>query len=233
MSETVRVNFGKPIPLFPLPDTVLLPHAILPLHVFEPRYQQMIGHCLDRSGQLAIATFDLQKGHEEADEAPPLRAAVCVGQIIQHDALADGRYNVLLHGVCRAQIRQVFEPRGRRAYRIARLAPIEPVDQPPQQMPEVREDLRTLLTGPRLQRLRGIETLLEWIERDDVPTHALLELIGFALVRNTELKYRLLAEPDAEVRAVIIKGELQYLDELVHRADHQNYKSWPKGMSWN
>jgi hypothetical protein len=75
--------------------------------------------------------------------------------------------------------------------------------------------------------------MMEWLDREDVPTHALLELIGFAVVRDTELKYRLLAESDPLRRAAIIKGELIYLDRLVHRAERQDYVSWPRGMSWN
>ncbi len=234
MSETIRVHFGKPIALFALSDTVLLPHAILPLHIFEPRYQQMVSHCLDQTGQIAIGTFERRNPSDPGSpEGAPVRIAVCVGQIIQHDALPDGRFNILLHGVCRAKIKQILEPEGDRAYRMAEISPIESVEGPPSPMPMVREDLRAMLTGPRLKRLRDHETLMEWIDREDVPTHALLELIAFALVRDTELKYRLLAEADPARRAVMIKGELKYLDSLVRKTDRQDYRSWPKGLSWN
>jgi len=57
MTEAIRVNFGRPMPVFPLPDAVLLPHAIQPLHVFEQRYRQLVNDCLDGSGQIAIAAF--------------------------------------------------------------------------------------------------------------------------------------------------------------------------------
>jgi Lon protease-like protein len=233
MSESIRVNFGKPIPLFPLPDTVLLPHAILPLHIFEPRYRQMVSQCLDEAGQIAIGTFSKTRSLESGDDSAAIRGAVCIGQIIQHDVFPDGRYNILLHGVCRAHIKKLLEPNGDRAYRMARLTPIEPVDQPPMPMPEVREELRDLLRRPTLQKLHGIETLMEWIDREDVPTHALLELIGFAVIRDTEVKYRLLEEADPDRRAVMIKGELVYLDMLVRRARRQKFRDWPKGMSWN
>ncbi len=233
MSETIRVNFAKPIALFPLPDAVLLPHALLPIHILEPRYRQMIDECLDRSGQLAIATFKSLDVEDSPGSEAATRDVVCVGQIIQHDALPDGRYNILLHGVCRARIKRVLEPCNERDYRMATIEPLEPVDHPPEPMPEVREDLRTLLCGRRLQCLRGIETLTEWINREDVPTHALLELIGFAVVRDTELKYKLLAEADPIQRAVLIKCELQYLDDMVRRTGGQSHHAWPKGMSWN
>ena len=105
MSEPIRVNFSQPLALFPLPDTVLLPHALLPLHIFEPRYRQMVGECLDRAGQIAIATFECPK-HRKGSQPLAVRRAACVGQIIQHDALADGRYNLLMHGVCRVRVRR-------------------------------------------------------------------------------------------------------------------------------
>ncbi|NNF42788.1 MAG: hypothetical protein HKN62_07035, partial [Phycisphaerales bacterium] len=57
MAETILVNFRRSIPLFPLPETVLLPHALLPLHIFEARYRQMVRSCLDCAGQIAIATI--------------------------------------------------------------------------------------------------------------------------------------------------------------------------------
>lgn len=233
MTETIRVNFEQSLPLFPLVDTVLLPHAILPLHVFEPRDRRMVSQCLDRTGQIAIGTVCGEAGDTPPPGPRPVRTAACVGQIIQHDPLPDGRYNILLHGICRARIEKLIEPDKQRPFRLVKLAPIEPLDSLPDPMPEVREDLRSLLSGSALKRLRGIETLMEWVDRKDVPTHALIELIGFAVIRDTELKYQLLAEADPLRRAGLIKGELEYIDRLVHRADRQGWRSWPKGMSWN
>ncbi len=233
MAEAIRVNFGRPMAVFPLPDAVLLPHAIQPLHVFEPRYRQMVDDCLDGSGQIAIATFAGTDWKSQHHRLPSLRPAVCVGQIVQHESLADGRHDVLLQGVCRAKILKMIEPENGRRYRLARLAPLEPLHSKPPAMAEVRRQLRDLLAGPRLSRLRSVETVMQWFDRPDVSTHALLELIGFALLPNSELKYRLLAEGSPMRRAGMIKHELATLDELVSRADRQPFRSWPKGMSWN
>jgi Lon protease-like protein len=233
MAQAVRVNFGRPMPVFPLPEAVLLPHAIQPLHVFEPRYRQMVNDCLDGAGQLALASFAGNDWKSEYHGQPSLRPAVCVGQIVQHEALADGRHDILLQGICRARIVRMLEPTDGRTYRLADLAPLEPVNKRPPPMSGIRRQLRDLLEGPRLSRLRSVETVIEWFDRDDVSTHALLELIGFTLLRDSELKYRLLAEASPVRRAGIIKHELINLDELVGRADLQPYRSWPKGMSWN
>lgn len=233
MTDEIRVNFGKPMPLFPLPDTVLLPHAIQPLHIFERRYLAMVRECLDQSGQLAMATFEGTSWKSNYQGQPPLRPAVCVGQIVHHDSLPNGRHNILLHGVCRASISRVLEPDASRPYRVAELTPLEPVHENPPPMTKQRNELKTLLAGPRLSRLRSVDSVIEWFDREDVSTHALLELLGFSLLHDTEVKYRLLAEPDPVRRATMIKQELLSIDHLMTRAEHQAFRSWPKGMSWN
>ena len=227
------MNFGRPLPVFPLSDVVLLPHAIQPLHIFESRYQQMVNECLDGSGQIAIATFEGAGWRDDDDGHPALRPAVCVGQIVQHEALEDGRHDILLQGICRARIVRMIEPENERAYRLADLAPLEAVSSHPPPMNDIRNQLRKMLTSPRLRRLRAVDSVMEWFDRDDVSTHSLLEFIGFALLKDRELKYRLLAEANPIRRAGIIKDELASIDQLVGRAQRQPFKAWPKGMAWN
>jgi uncharacterized protein len=233
MAEVVRVNFSKPMPIFPLPDAVLLPHAVQPLHIFEPRYRKMIRDATRHGNQIAMATFRDDSWKLDYHGSPPIRSAVCIGQIVHHDKLPEDRHNILLHGVCRARIQKLFEATDERPYRMGRLAPLETVDENPPPMKKVRRVLREILVSPRLSRMRSVETVMQWFDREDVTTHALLELIGFALVHDTELKYRLLAEPDPIRRAKLIRRELNNLDHLVEQAERQNFKSWPKGMSWN
>jgi Lon protease-like protein len=57
MAKTITVDFTRPVPLFPLGNTVLLPHAVQGLHVFEPRYRQMVDACLSemKGGSLLTA----------------------------------------------------------------------------------------------------------------------------------------------------------------------------------
>jgi Lon protease-like protein len=234
MSEVVHVDFSKPLPVFPLPDAVLLPHAVQPLHIFEPRYSQMVDDVVE-SGikQIAMAVFKGDDWKLEYEGRPPLRSAVCIGLIVHHDELPEGRHNILLHGVCRARIAKIYEALDDRPYRLAKLTPLEPIEQNPPALGLVRRTLKNMLGGPRLKRMRSVETVMEWFDREDVSTHALLELIGFALVHDTEMKYRLLAEADPLRRARIIRRELTNLDQLVLAAERQAFRDWPKGMSWN
>lgn len=251
MAETISLDFGKPIPLFPLAGTILLPHGVQALHIFEPRYRQMVEHCLGQirngnlltAGPIALASYRGDPGDqliEDESESghggkplPSLRPAVCVGKIVQHQRVAGGKHNIVLQGVCRARIRGMLEPDDARLYRMAFLEPLERVTDPPPALPGVRQAMRELLSRPRLQKLNGVAPALEWISRKDVPTHALLELLGFTLINDDRLRYRLLAESDPKRRAVLIHRELNRLDRLVEKASEQAWSNWPKGVSWN
>lgn len=238
-SPSIRVSFGRPIPLFPLDDVVLLPHAVLPLHVFEPRYRKMVGDALDGPGQIAMATFEGERWREEYHGRPPLRSAVCVGQIARHERLPDGRYNVLLQGVCRARIEQEAEPDADRMYRAARLAPIDDPEQSDEHLADFRERIRAILEDGVMSRFAGPDgealpkQLLEYIDREEIPTTVVLDLLGHLLVKPTALKYRLLEEPDLERRARLVESELNHLRSLLRRAERQLDPEAPKGVRWS
>lgn len=83
------------LPIFPLPRAVLMPGDMLPLHVFEPRYRALVAHCLAGDRHLGIAT--LRPAPQEGEGgASPIWPEVGVGRIVRHQALPDGRSNVLL-----------------------------------------------------------------------------------------------------------------------------------------
>jgi uncharacterized protein len=110
------------VPLFPLPNVVLLPRAVLPLHVFEERYKEMTADVLRAGGERRVAMALLRPGWEKCYyESPEIEPVVCVGRILSHERLPDGRYNFLLQGECRARV--VREVR-RRPYRVAELEAI-------------------------------------------------------------------------------------------------------------
>src|SRR3954451_1252177 len=89
------------VPLFPLPNVVLFPRAVLPLHIFEERYRAMIADALNGQRQIAMAL--LKPGWErDYYSRPEIEPIVCVGQILTHEQLGDGNYNLLLQGSVRA-----------------------------------------------------------------------------------------------------------------------------------
>jgi len=231
------VNFGAPMPLFPLAGVVLLPHAVLPLHIFEARYKQMIEDALDGSGQIAMGVFEGEQWKHEYHGNPPVRRAVCVGQLLQHEKLPDGRFNVLLRGVCRAKVKDHFLPDEQHMYRRVLL---EPVETPPANgddeggaLAPVRDRLREWFGCSPLTSLAAADSIETHLETGELPTSAILDLLAITVVTDQEMKYRLLAEPTAEGRAAMIEEELVSLRSLLSRAERQIDAEAPRGVSWN
>lgn len=103
------------MPLFPLPGAVFLPHTILPLHVFEGRYRDLIADTMSGDGYVAIPR--LKPGWEQDYEGSPAVFAIAgFGRIIRHQALPDGRSNLLILGLGRMRIEGELPTDGR--YRI-------------------------------------------------------------------------------------------------------------------
>lgn len=221
------------MPVFPLDAVSLLPQQVLPLHIFEPRYRQMVAHVLDGSGQIAMGVFKGERWKQEYHGRPPIRPFVCIGQIVQHEKLDDGRYNVLMQGVCRATIIKEMPPSAERLYREAMLAPVglQPVDE--DDLAVARGRLGSMLSEGPLTRLAAASSVAEYVRNGQIPTSAILELVSFTILTDPEVRYRLLAEPDTSARAEIIESELKDLSRLLVRADSQKPWEWPKGMSWN
>jgi ATP-dependent Lon protease len=93
------------LPLFPLP-LVLFPGAPIPLHVFEPRYRQMMARCIEGDGEFGIVYHDPDlHGPFAADEG----AVGCVAKILKFQPLPDGRSLVLSRGAGRFRIADGIE----------------------------------------------------------------------------------------------------------------------------
>jgi Lon protease-like protein len=113
------------IPVFPLPHVVLFPHAILPLHVFEPRYRRMLSDCLATHGAMVVA----QILREDSSEAGPKIARVAGGGIVvEHQPLPDGRSNIVLLGQARLRLEHIDPEDGTHPYRRARATILRDAD---------------------------------------------------------------------------------------------------------
>jgi Lon protease-like protein len=114
MSEPASV-----IPVFPLPNLVLFPKLQLPLHIFEPRYRQMVRDAIAHGGRIGMA---LLRGDWEKDYYgnPDIYGVGCLGKIVGVTPLPDGRYNILLHGLTEYEIEE--EVLGVTPYRQAKVS---------------------------------------------------------------------------------------------------------------
>ena len=235
--ESISVHFGRPIPLFPLERVALMPQQLLPLHIFEPRYQQMVEATLDGSGQFAMAVFRGTRWKQEYHGRPPVMPAVCVGQISRHEKLEDGRYNILVQGVCRAKIAREIPPQNDNLYREAILEPVgitnEDASETEARLTPLRAHVQASLAEGPLRHLRDATGILKFTRNPTVPMTALMELLTAAIVEDGRLRYRLLEEGSPEVRASILGEELGKLERLIQRAERQKTDPPPKGCCWN
>jgi hypothetical protein len=178
------------IPVFPLPNVVLFPNVFLPLHVFEPRYRQMVGDALN--GDRIIGIVLLQPGWEaDYDGRPAVYAIGCAGVITHADRLADGRFNIVLRGM--EKFRITGEERDT-SYRVAR---VDAVPEPAAESVrgEMRAERRRLeaLLVPRPEGQPDakipssmadedlVNALAQYLEFEPVEKQALLERDGVLL----------------------------------------------------
>ena len=103
------------IPIFPLPQVVLFPRALLPLHIFEPRYRTLLKDALETHRSIAMALV-VDPNDRDSYGQPRIANVVGGGVILEHQALPDGRSNIMLHGVARLRLEELpFVPPYRRA----------------------------------------------------------------------------------------------------------------------
>jgi Lon protease-like protein len=115
-----KIEIQNPIPLFPLPTTVLFPKIHLPLHIFEPRYREMVRDA--QSSDQLIGMVLLKEGwEEEYEKNPPVHEIGCVGRMLYVQPFEDGRFNIVLFGMSRFRLQgQFFD----RSYRQGWVEPI-------------------------------------------------------------------------------------------------------------
>lgn len=189
------------IPVFPLPDVVLFPNTRLPLHVFEPRYKQMIADCLAGDKMLAIA--QLKPGwREDYYGAPPVYRVVGVGRIVEHVDLEGGRYDIVVEGVARGT---VVREQMRGPYRIAT---VETVPDIPPSDPQVVETY----TRAMKRLLHRIAIALPEFDltirpglMSELHPGIVADLIAHVLVDDPYERQSLLAEPDVTRRVQLAR----------------------------
>jgi uncharacterized protein len=131
------------LPLFPLPNVVLFPQIPLPLHVFEPRYRQLVKDVLE--GHRAIGMALLRPGWEQDYYGrPPIYTTGCAGLIERCQPLEGGRYDLVLRGVARFR---VVEERSGETYRLAAVEYRGDIMGDRKELDQARERVVTALEG--------------------------------------------------------------------------------------
>ena len=201
--ETLEVP--ATVPVMTLPNTVFFPQALLPLHIFEPRYRQMLRDVLARDRLFAVARLDpAQAARPDAHEPAHLIATVGIIRACQK---AEGETsNLLLQGICRVEIQSILreEP-----YRVIAIRPLTTTAGGNHTQLEIErlEVMRLLNLRRRLgtPSPKGMTQFLESIEDFD----AFADIASFNLCEDSGLKQQLLEELDTRRRLRLLAARLK------------------------
>jgi uncharacterized protein len=191
------------VPLFPLPNVILFPGAVLPLHIFEERYKTMTADALAADRLIAMAL--LRPGWEKDYYLrPAIEPIVCVGRIARWERLEDGKYNFLLHGTARAK---VLREENSSPYRIAHLEKLRENCVPENELAGMRRRLVEMFGSEPLASQPLAEQMNKMID-SSMPTGVVADLIAFHALSQIALKQSLLAETDVVKRVARVISAL-------------------------
>jgi Lon protease-like protein len=222
-------NFSGQAPLFPLPDVAQFPHALLPVHIFEPRYRQMTTAALE--GERLIALAQLRPGWETAGESdrPAVFETVCLCRIVAEEKLPDGRFYLILQGLARGRV--IAEESTDLPYRVARIElrpdrvlPVSAINRENRRR-ELLEGLRDLYPRPE------IEALFHEIADGSVSLGSICDVVASVLRLPADQAQGILAEEDVDLRSDLVLERLRELRR--RRQGRRSQQTFPPGFSEN
>jgi len=195
------------LPIFPLPNCVLLPGGLLPLRVFEKRYREMTRDCL--AGHQLMGIARLRPGFETSYYGrPPVYEKCGVGKIICSEELPDGRYVLVLRGVARAEIARELSTE--RTYRMVEARPLDDAKYDPIDAHDHHRRLISLCDRLAEVIEQGGSELRDLVRGFDSPG-ACADAVAAALVMDADARQELLEARDPMVRLQRTLGHVSHL----------------------
>ena len=197
MSDGVPQEALAALPVFPLPRVALFPRAILPLHVFEPRYRAMLADSLATHRCMALALI-----RDDDEETPAIARVAGVGVVLRHEELPDGRSQILIRGLARVTLDELpFVSPYRRARAQVLVEQVTPVSE------LERAALQAAATGFLAEvRRRDLDVELELPEGLEVG--GIADLCAAHIVLDADVRQQALEELDVASRVRLVTGEL-------------------------
>ncbi len=207
----MEIVLPEEVPVMTLPNATLFPQALMPLHIFEPRYRHMLRDVLANDRLFAIAGLDQRRAAEPGAFEPPHRVAT-IGIIRACQKNDNGTSNLLLQGLCRAEILAIARDEPYRRIRVRALA------SEPGATAEENETLRR-----ELARLVGVKLRLSaspagemgaFLKTVEDP-EAFVDIAAFSVCDDASLRQRLLETLDVHRRLELLgralRGEIDLL----------------------
>jgi Lon protease-like protein len=206
------------VPVFPLPQVVLFPHSQLPLHIFEPRYRQMLADCLAGDRRFGITPAGSQQ------EAPDPGTVGCTAEVRVNQSLPDGRSNIVVLGGERFIVTNVVDDPAPYYVAVVRTFDEEPGTAPAAGRTELLRETFTRY-ATLVRELSDVEPLEPDLPDEPLP---LSFHVSAGIDVEATIKQRLLVERSTARRveallvvvAAVTKGVERALE--VHRRAHTN-----------
>lgn len=221
-SSTSTTPRRAEVAVFPLPATVFFPNTILPLHVFEPRYRDMVRDVSGNSGRIAVAL--LRDGWQrDYFGNPAVHEVATIGKLDEVEQLPDGRFNIRLVGISRVRLGRTVRER---PYRVLEYEPI------PERAPGTDDESALLDSKMELLAAQGL--LMRHLRQraggapGTEPGYVVNERLSFTAAVNgacsnlpvePTVRQRLLEEDDVVARRVQVSVILDRLLERVLEDD--------------
>ncbi|MEQ9617687.1 MAG: LON peptidase substrate-binding domain-containing protein [Deltaproteobacteria bacterium] len=201
-------SFSGTIPLFPLSTVVFFPNTLLPLHIFEPRYQQMVHDVMESEKIIGMAL--LKPGWESNYYGNPEVFDVAgMGRVVSSEMFKDGRMNIVLYGLKRVKIEKIVQDK---PYRLANVS--------------IMENLHSAGDEAYRERIEKLVTKWNFVLDEEQKSHrinintklpldSLTDALATLISSNIFDKQMLLEEPSIEKRAEAIIKYLQTRLDIV------------------
>lgn len=211
----MEITLPDEVPVMTLPHTAFFPQALMPLHIFEPRYRQMLRDVLATNRLFAVAGLNLDEATGAGKFEPPFRIAT-VGIVRACQKNDNGTSNLLLQGLCRVAIEQIVRDEPYRKVRVRAL-----LSQPggtDDENQTLRRELARLLglklrlaAAPKTSGSGEMTAFLKTVEDPE----AFVDIAAFSLCEDPDLKQRLLETLDVHLRLELFGQQLRREIEML------------------
>ncbi len=201
----MEITVPEEVAVMTLPNTAFFPQALMPLHIFEPRYRAMLRDVLASNRLFAVAGLNPRQMSLKGAFEPPHRVA-SLGIVRACQKNDDGTSNLLLQGLCRVRIVDILADSPYRRARIEALA--SETGGTAEQNEGLRKEVARLLgTKAKLMREEPGE-MMNFLRTVHDP-EAFIDIAAFSLCNNSALKQKLLETLDVRLRLQLFGAQLK------------------------
>jgi ATP-dependent Lon protease len=201
----MEITLPDEVPVMTLPNTAFFPQALMPLHIFEPRYRHMLRDVLATDRLFAVGGLDARRVNQ-AGEFEPLHRVASVGIIRACQKNDNGTSNLLLQGICRVEVMHIVHDEPYRRIRVRALSSQPGATEPENQ--NLRRELARLLNlKTKLAAAAGHEmaSFLKTVEDPE----AFIDIAAFNLCEDAVLKQKLLETLNVHRRLQLFSAQLR------------------------